>query len=122
MNNRTVWIESNALYSRKSSQPLKISRVEDIRVKEYDKTEKIKRSALIALVFSFAFLLVHPIVGLFAFLIIFGVVYLRTKKYELRVTQFNNSEIGSVESGFCLSNCRDEFDDVVATVKELQKT
>ncbi len=121
MKNRTVWVESNALNSRKSSQPLKVSRIEDIRVKEYDKAGKIKRSALIALVFSFIFLLVHPIVGFFAFLTIFGVVYLRTKKYELRVTLFNNSEIGSVESGFCLSNSRDEFDNVVATIKEIQK-
>lgn len=67
MNNRTVWVESSALYSLKSSQPLKVSRVEDIRVKEYDKTEKIKRSGLIALVFSFTFLLVHPIAGFLHF-------------------------------------------------------
>jgi len=122
MNNRIVWIESDAVHCKKSPTPLKVKRIESIYVKEYDKKSKIKRSSLIALVFSFVFFQIHPVVAAFVFPILFGVSYKLTKKYELRVTIFNNSDIGSVESGLCSSNQREELDGVVQRVKRLQQT
>ncbi|MFC3023582.1 hypothetical protein ACFODT_07070 [Vibrio zhugei] len=150
-NKRMVWIESNALHTRKSPLPIAVSRIENIRVKEYNITETFKRSALIALVFSFPFIgivlsvshylltlmlsgsFIAPVLSVpflffkliliaLIFALIFGVAYLRTKKYELLVTLFNNSDIGSVESGVCLSNDRDEFDDVVTQIKARQNS
>ncbi len=120
MNSRIAWVEGDYLYCRKSPDALKLHRLKDIHVKEYDSQGKFKRSTLIGLVFSFVFFLVHPIVAAVVFLVLFGISFSMAKKYELRVTVFNNSDVGVVESGLCSANTRDEFDDVVQQVKHWQ--
>ncbi|PWI32526.1 hypothetical protein DI392_15885 [Vibrio albus] len=121
MHDRIVWVESGSVYCRKSSIPMKVKNIEEIYVKEYDLKNKMKRSSLISLVFSFPFFLIHPFIGAFILPILFWGSYKLTKKYELRVTIFNNSDIGCVESGLCSSNYRDEFDDVILQVKLSQQ-
>ncbi|WP_070967775.1 hypothetical protein [Vibrio sonorensis] len=113
MNNKQVWIESGAIHSKKSPTPLSLSKIEGIYVKEYDQKSKLKRASLIALAFSFVFALVHPLVGLAVFVTLMGLSFFFTKRYELRVSVFNNQEVGSVESGLCSSNDRTEFDVII---------
>ncbi|MBR9873198.1 hypothetical protein L3V31_17290 [Vibrio sp. J1-1] len=120
MTKHRVWVESGAIVSKNSPKPLAISKVISIYVKEYDSKSKVKRAALIAVVFSFVVALLHPILWVVVFTIVFGSSYVLTKKYELRVSVYNNEEIGVVESGLCLSNDRAEFDEVVTQVSELK--
>ncbi len=117
MNSKIAWVEGGYLYCKKSPDALKLSRVRDIYVKEYDNNSKFKRSTLIALVFSFVFFLIHPIVAAVVFLLLFVISFTMTKKYELRVTVFNNSDVGNVESGLCSACDRGELDNVVQQVK-----
>lgn len=120
MTKQRVWIERGAIVSKNSPKPLAISNVKSIYVKEHDSKSKVKRAALIGFVFSFVAALAHPILSVVVFTIVFGSSYLLTKKYELRVSVYNNDEIGVVESGLCLSNDRSEFDKVVTQVHELK--
>lgn len=99
-----------------------MSQIENIYVKEYDKKSKVKRSLLIALVFSFSFFLIHPVIVAVVFPVLFGLAYKFTKKYELCVSVFNNPDIGNVESSLCSANQRNELDDVVQQVQRLQHT
>lgn len=120
MKKPNVWVKGNKLLNNKSNKPIKIKDIEFIYVKEYDRNSKIKRSSLISFVLGFPFMLIHPIIGFIVFTFLLIVNYKLTKKYELRVTIFNNSDIGSVESGLHSSNSREEYDDVVLEVKSNQ--
>ena len=121
MSGQLVWIDSEAIYCKHSSIPLKIERVMDIRVVEYNSLRKMKRALLIAVVFGFSFFMIYPLSALVAVPVFFLLSYLLTKKYELRVTLCDNHEIGEVESGLCKSNDKGELVRVVEQVNFLKR-
>ncbi len=116
MKDKNVWVESGAIHSKKSPEPLAINKIEQIFVKEHDAKSRVKKSALIGAVLAFPFFIWHPLYGLAAFIAIFSFVFVTTKQYELLVTVFNNSEIGSVESTLASSSSREEFDELINQV------
>lgn len=121
MSEQLVWIDSEAICCKHSSIPLEIEKIMDIRVVEYNNLTKMKRALLIAAVFGFSFFMIYPLSALVAVPLFFLLSYLLTKKYELRVTLCDNSEIGAVESGLCKSNDRDELVRVVNQVNFLKR-
>ncbi|MGF1720765.1 hypothetical protein L4D20_12070 [Vibrio kyushuensis] len=117
MKQGSIHFEGNQLYSVRGVDPIDLKHIEYMYVKYYDKQAKIKRSGLISGIASAVLFMLHPIVGLVIFPVIFTPLYLKSPSYELRVFISNNSGFGSKEISFHRSNFRDEYDEIIEKVK-----
>lgn len=103
------------LYIKKDKIALK--RIKFIYVKKYGVFDKVKRSAIISLIFGFVFMLVHPVyVGIPAFIIIFLGAYLISPVYELRIVLPASDETGEQDSGIHKSKHDDVYNRLIDAI------
>ncbi|MGF1713098.1 hypothetical protein L4C37_21375 [Vibrio kagoshimensis] len=118
-----VKLEGNQVYSVSKPLPIHVDKIEYMYVKKHDSTEKFIKAAAIGSVVSALLFVLHPLLILVVFPIVFAVSFLQTKKYELRVFVTHPSGFGSKESILHSSSFRDEYDTLIEQVKAInQKT
>ncbi|UAB73614.1 hypothetical protein INR79_20890 [Vibrio sp. SCSIO 43132] len=88
-----------------------IEKIEELYVEDYTTSDKMKRALLIAFVFSFVGLLVHPLyAGLPIFLLVFWYTYAKSPVYELRaIVKSGNPETQDLDTGLHKTICREDY-------------
>ncbi len=83
------------------SSVISLDRIEELYVKDYTSADKVKRAMLLALVFGFVALLIHPLyVGLPVIIFVFCFSYLKSPVCELRaVVKSEYPEIENLDTG-----------------------
>ncbi|MDP2572012.1 hypothetical protein Q8W40_07470 [Vibrio penaeicida] len=90
---------------------ISLDRIEELYVKDYTTIDKVKRAALIAFVFGFVALLVHPLyAGLPVFLLVYWFAYAKSPIYELRaVVKSGNPETEDLDTGLHKTVSREDY-------------
>lgn len=91
-----------------------IAKMDRLYVKNYTALDKVKRSLVVALVFSFFGLLVHPLyLGLPLFVLILALAYWKAPEVELRALMVPSSDMAAVDTGLHKSNDPHVYQNVV---------
>ena len=101
---------------------ISLDRIEELYVKDYTTIDKVKRAALIAFVFGFVALLVHPLyAGLPVFLLVYWFAYAKSPIYELRaVVTSGNPETEDLDTGLHKTVTREDYILVIETLHPIQ--
>ena len=112
MEEKSIWVENEQLHIKGRS--IAFIKINTMFVKVYDTKSKFKRALFMTLAFGFPFFLYHPIyAGIPAFIVISAIGYFTAPAFELRISVYNNDEIGYVESAIHKSNNANHYDQVL---------
>ncbi len=112
MEEKSVWVENEQLHVKNRS--IAFSKINDLFIRQYNTRSKLKRALLIGATFGFGFFILHPLyAGIPAFFIITAIAYFMTPNYELRISTYNNEDIGYVESAIHHSKSADDYEDIL---------